>query len=200
MCDTLRKSPSGDPSRDPSKAPSKFPTIFFDFETYYDNEYSLKNLSVEAYVGDPRFEVLLLGLRLKYPDGEMDEDVVEVRDIGELVYFINERYPGSTWVAHNAWFDGYILENHFGVHPRRMLCTAAMANYHGLTWVCGRSLAALSEHLGLGAKGDFLTQSLGKRLEDFDGPGLAAFKDYCREDVNLTAKLYNLFLAWGFGE
>ena len=36
-----------------------------DFETYYDQEYSLSNkkISTEDYVNDPRFEVILVGIK-----------------------------------------------------------------------------------------------------------------------------------------
>ena len=37
-----------------------------DFETYYDQEYSLSKMTTEAYVRDPRFEVL--GLAIKKND------------------------------------------------------------------------------------------------------------------------------------
>ena len=29
--------------------------VFLDFETYYDTKYTLKKLSIEQYVRDPRF-------------------------------------------------------------------------------------------------------------------------------------------------
>ena len=41
--------------------------ITADFETYYDKEYSLTKMTTEAYINDPRFEAIMLGLR--WPDG-----------------------------------------------------------------------------------------------------------------------------------
>ena len=35
-----------------------------DFETYYDKDYSLTKLTTEAYVRDPRFEVLMVGIMI----------------------------------------------------------------------------------------------------------------------------------------
>ena len=32
--------------------------VTIDFETYYDREYSLSKMTTEAYVRDPRFEVI----------------------------------------------------------------------------------------------------------------------------------------------
>ena len=44
--------------------------ITIDFETYYNKEYSLKKLTTEEYVRDPRFEVL--GVAIKVNNGETD--------------------------------------------------------------------------------------------------------------------------------
>ena len=41
--------------------------ITLDFETYYDKDYSLKKLTTEAYIRDPRFEVI--GFAYKVNDG-----------------------------------------------------------------------------------------------------------------------------------
>ena len=44
--------------------------ITVDFETYYDRDYSLSKLTTEAYVRDPRFEVI--GVAVKVNDGETE--------------------------------------------------------------------------------------------------------------------------------
>jgi DNA polymerase len=38
--------------------------ITLDFETYYSREYSLSKITTEAYVRDPRFEVIGVGVKL----------------------------------------------------------------------------------------------------------------------------------------
>ena len=38
--------------------------ITLDFETYYDKEYSLKKLTMEEYVRDPRFEVIGVAIKV----------------------------------------------------------------------------------------------------------------------------------------
>ena len=38
------------------------PIVTLDFETYFDRDYSLKKMTTEAYIRDPRFEVQGLGL------------------------------------------------------------------------------------------------------------------------------------------
>ena len=38
--------------------------ITIDFETYYSREYSLSKMTTEAYIRDPRFEVIGVGIKV----------------------------------------------------------------------------------------------------------------------------------------
>jgi DNA polymerase len=38
--------------------------VTIDFETYYDKEFSLSKMTTEAYVRDPRFEVIGVGIKV----------------------------------------------------------------------------------------------------------------------------------------
>jgi hypothetical protein len=38
--------------------------ITIDFETYYDRDYSLSKLTTEAYIRDPRFEIIGVGIKV----------------------------------------------------------------------------------------------------------------------------------------
>ena len=38
--------------------------IFVDFETYYDQDYSLSKMQTDAYVLDDRFETIMVSIRL----------------------------------------------------------------------------------------------------------------------------------------
>jgi DNA polymerase len=161
--------------------------ITFDFETYYDSDFSLSKMPTEAYVRDKRFEVLMLGLKVN------DQPVnVYTKNIPSVLHAADGTYPGSLWIAHNCMFDGYILEQHYGhVRPALLGCTMAYANYMGLTQLTGGSLKSLSEALGTGRKGGFLVRSLGRR--EFSPEELSQFTAYCAQDVDLT---YRMFRRW----
>ena len=146
----------------------KFVTL--DFETYYDKEYSLSKMTTEAYIRDPRFEVILAGVKVgsspaTYFSGPM-------HDIGRWLAAFN--LQDAMVLAHNMAFDGLILSHHFGIHPRFLLDTLSMARpKHAVN--PGVGLAALAHHYGVGAKGDEVTVAIGKRRQDFTEEALAAF-------------------------
>ena len=44
--------------------------ITVDFETYYDKDFSLRKVTTEAYIRDPQFEVI--GVGVKVNDGQTE--------------------------------------------------------------------------------------------------------------------------------
>jgi DNA polymerase len=93
-------------------------------------------------------------------------------------------------LAHNAIFDAAILTWVFGQKPKAWLDTLSMARAMFGTTV-GGSLAKLVEHFGLGAKGLEVHDARGLRREDFPADQLTQYGEYCKNDVELTFKLYN---------
>ena len=45
--------------------------VTLDFETFYDKDFSLRKMTTEAYVRDPRFEVIGVGVKLNNEDTEL---------------------------------------------------------------------------------------------------------------------------------
>lgn len=151
-----------------------------DFETYYDKEYSLTKLTTEEYVRDPRFEAIMVGLKV---DGGPAYAVVGA-DIGPALQELH--LEECAVVAHHAHFDGLILSHHYGIHPKAWLDTLSMAR--GV--VDGAlSLAALARWGGLPPKGDEVVHAMGKRLADFSRDDLLRYRKYCTNDVELTYQL-----------
>ena len=167
--------------------------VTLDFETYYSGDFSLKRLTTEEYINDPRFEVI--GVSIK-----VDDDIPEW--ITGTKEFIKAKLDKIDWansavLCHNTQFDGAILAWHFGIVPAMYFDTLCMARaIHGVD--AGGSLAALAKRYNLGEKGTEVLNALGKRRKDFTNTELADYGEYCCNDVALTFKLFSELLSNGF--
>ena len=158
--------------------------ITVDIETYYDKDYSLSKMTTEEYINDPRFEVI--GMGIKFDDGPTEWVT------GENVLFklANINWPEHAVLCHNTLFDGAILSWAYGVEPGLWLDTLSMARaLHGVD--AGGSLKVLAERYSIGVKGDEVINAIGKRVTDFSEDDLARYGSYCRNDVDLTYKLFH---------
>lgn len=157
--------------------------VTIDFETYYDREYSLSKITTEAYVRDPRFEVIGVGIKVN----DHPTDFYSGSDPGKFLKSLD--YSKRAILCHNTAFDGLILAHHFGIRPRFWLDTLSMARpKHAIN--VGGSLKALTDYYRLGVKGDEVVNALGKRRADFDSYEMSRYGDYCRNDVEITYKLF----------
>jgi DNA polymerase family A len=161
--------------------------IVLDFETYYDSKsgYSLSKMTTQEYILDPRFQVI--GVSLISGNGQPTWHVGE--DAHTALMAID--WSDAIVTAHNAMFDGGILNWHYGIHPAHVMCTMSMATASGMRMVAGGSLAALSEVLrsdgyDIPPKGTEVVAADGKRLEDFRDYELARYGEYCKDDVRIT--------------
>ena len=166
--------------------------ITLDFETYYDKDFSLRKLTTEEYIRDPRFEIIGVGVKVNNGPIEWASGTHE-----ELrSYFNGFDWESSMVLAHNTMFDGAILSWLFGINPRVWADTLCIARaLHGVE--VGGSLAALAERYGIGQKGDEILNALAKRRLDFTEEELDRYGDYCVNDVELTYKLFGL-MGTGF--
>lgn len=155
--------------------------ICFDAETYYDKDYSLSKLTTEVYVNDRRFE--LIGCAIKINDGPT------VWYPGKEFTKADIDWENSWVLAHNTLFDATILSYRFGIKPKLWLDTLSMGRaLHGTE--VGGSLKALAEHYGVGEKGTEVMNALGKRRLNFTEAELAAYAEYCKNDVDLTYEIF----------
>lgn len=159
-------------------------TIYIDFETYYDKDYSLSKMSTEEYIRDGRFKVHGACVAVDGYPVEWHSDEDHMRD---TLRAYHETYPDSAWCAHNAAFDMAILSWRFGIHPKTIIDTLSIAR---LADVHGRhSLDALAKKYALGAKGDALIKTLGVR--EIDPMLETQLGEYCKQDVELLRKLHH---------
>ena len=167
--------------------------ITADFETYYDRQYSLSKITTEEYIRSPLFEVIGVSV-------SVDEE--------PPVWFSGSMEDTAKWLsqfdwsdgmllAHNTMFDAAILSWRFGIRPKALADTLSMARaIHGTE--VGGSLKKLAEHYAIGVKGTEVLDALGKHRADFTPEELDRYGEYCKNDVELTKKLFNCLLSTGF--
>jgi len=164
--------------------------ITVDFESYYDKDFGFKKLTTEEYVRDQRFEVIGVAVKLNDEKTEWFSGTFEKT---KTWLHTNYDWGNSLVLAHNAQFDGAILSWLFGVTPKGWLDTLCMARaIHGVD--AGGSLKVLAERYGVGEKGTEVNDALGKHRLDFTTEELEAYAGYCRNDVELTYKIFNLMM------
>lgn len=114
-----------------------------DFETYFSDEYTLKKLTTEAYIRDPRFKTHCLGMTRGEHCGVLRGEWLTPESLVCL--------SQNALIAHHAHFDGLILSHHYGVKPAFWFDTLSMAR---LIFPHTRSLSLgnIAKKLGLPEK------------------------------------------------
>ena len=157
--------------------------ITLDFESYYTDKCGFKTQTTEEYIRDKEFQVI--GVGVKVDDGETVWLTSGIKE-----YLSKFNWDDCALLCHNTIFDGAILAWHYGIVAGLYIDTLSMARaLHGVD--AGGSLKALAERYNLGVKGDEVVAAKGKRQEDFTPEELARYGDYCKNDVELTYKLFH---------
>jgi DNA polymerase len=166
--------------------------ITIDFETAYGGDLGFAKQTTEEYIRDPRFEVI--GVAVQVNDGE---PVWFSGTHSAMYQFLNDfDWKNSLALAHNAVFDGAILNWQYGITPKGWLDTLSMARaLHGTQ--VGGSLGVLATYYGIGVKGNEVVNAINKFRKDFNKEDLARYGDYCKNDVKLTWDLFGL-MSQGF--
>lgn len=161
--------------------------ITFDCETYYSSEYSLTKMSTEDYVNDPRFELMLVGLKINdEPPQWRSGTIAQIRAWLDEVGFWD-----ACVIAHNMFFDGLILAVHFGRLPKKMLCTLKMAQAMLKPAMRSISLDSCLKSLPLGIqKGDEVHNMLGRTRASLSKAELHRYAQYCMDDCEGEFRLF----------
>ena len=156
-----------------------------DFESYYDQDYSLSKLTTEEYVRSPLFEAIMVGLKV---DAGPTYTVVG----GDIRYALRElELEKCAVLCHHAHFDGLILNHHYGIRPKIWFDTIPMARAEiGSVAAKGMSLGSLRQYFGMADKGTEVLDAKGKHLADFTAEELAEYRRYCGEDVDGTYEIF----------
>ena len=173
--------------------------LTLDFETYFDDEYTLKKLTTENYVRDARFEALGCGVQASkgnQPWMAEGERAYWTPDALATGIFSTIDWDNTAILMHHAHFDGLILSHHYGIKPKFILDTLSMARLQLGNHV-SVGLGSLASHYGLAAKNVPYDSFRGRRWADIDSALRHELAVGCLHDVELT---YDIFqrLAPGF--
>lgn len=158
--------------------------ICLDFETYFDNDYTLKKLTTEHYVRDQRFEAH--GVAIKW--GKEHEprwyDEAEWRDLAASV-----DWSEIAIIVHHAQFDLLALNHWYKIKPKFILCTLSMARL-----VIGNhvsvSLDSLAKHFGLEPKSVPYHLFKGRHWHEITSDVQRAVAEGACHDVALTWDIF----------
>lgn len=161
--------------------------VVLDFETYWDDEYTLKKLSTSEYIRDPRFKAHMVGVKI----GKQKTKVVPHEKLATFLRTID--WSQHDLLAHNTAFDGFILSDRYGVVPRRYYDTLSMAR--GLhSNDIGAGLDEVAQYYGVGNKIPNVLERT-KGILKLDKPLYTATAEYCGEDVNLCLSVFERMLV-----
>lgn len=163
--------------------------LVLDFETYFDQDYTLRKLTTESYIRDERFEALGCGFiadgRREWVNGPFIKEALE-----------DYHVAGNACLCHHAQFDGLILSHHFGVRPRHWYCTLSMARLClGVHLSVG--LDSLAKYFGLAAKTVPYNEFKGLRYSELACRRdlLRRLGDGCLHDCELTLTIFQKLMS-----
>lgn len=158
--------------------------ITLDFETFWSTEYQLRKLTTEAYVRDPRFQVIGVGVKVG------DRPAVWMEEHDFRAWAARIPWGRVAVLEHHAHFDDFVLAHHYKHRPAFVYDTLSMARaIHGQ--LRGNDLGALAEKYGVGTKGKELLKTQGKRREHFTEAEWLEFGGYGTNDVELTRSIFD---------
>lgn len=161
--------------------------IGLDFETYYDDSYSLRKMSIPEYILDPRYETIMCAVQVD--DGP--HEIVDGPDVGRWLAQFDPK--DTSTIAFNALFDNSILSWIYGFVPARMYDTMGMVRaLRGHMLRKGASLAAVAKALGMPAKMHTIANVKGLRRADIMARGLwPEFCAYAKLDNQLSRGIFD---------
>lgn len=161
--------------------------LCIDFETAYDSkEYTLRKMTTEEYIRDPRFKAF--GACVHELGSDEPTQWIRGDDIEEWSSTID--WNRTAVLAHNAQFDVSILNWHYRALPAFIFDTLSMARaLRGVD--VGNSLAKLAQDMNLPAKGQAIHKTDG--LTELTPAIEAELAEYCAHDVYLCEKIFEAF-------
>ena len=160
-----------------------------DYETYFDDEYTLKKLTTEEYIRDPRFEAHGAAIC----DGETSTWLT-TRELKEQFEIWSTQHTQVCLIAHHAHFDGLITSHHFSYCPAQWVCTLSMGR---VVFDSGLKLGLgdLAERFGLSPKTVPYQEMKGKRWGQMSSTLQKSIAGSACHDASLTHTIAGYMLA-----
>lgn len=161
--------------------------LWLDFETYYDDKYSLRKMAPANYILDARFECICVATKVN------DGPVVVIDGPNFPQWLVQFDPQNTVTVTYNSLFDNCILAWHYGFVPKRMIDVLGMARTLLGHLLPSLALDKVSEHLEVGHKGTTIYHVKGlRRAQIIADPNLwRNFKQYADHDVVLMERIFN---------
>jgi hypothetical protein len=166
--------------------------ITLDWETFYGQDYTLSKMTPVEYILDPRFEVIMLGVKvLGREPFVLPPDKIQA--------FFDLLDPQNTAIiSHNSLFDACITAWHYGFVPKLNVDTLGICRAMLSSQLRSISLANVAAHLQLGAKGTAVHSAKNMRYVDIIARGMwQSYANYCMDDCRLCEGIFSRFVLSG---
>ena len=160
------------------------PAVCIDFETYYDKEYSVANMSYYHYVNHEKFDPYLVAIATN-----------NFCIYSDPVTFPWEQIDGHIWVAHNVTFDKFVFERIAEIHniKARPLCwmnTADLAVYiQGPRSLAGATKQFMDHTMDKTVRSDMC----GVQYHELNDEKKRGLQKYAMDDARLALKFWKKF-------
>ena len=167
-----------------------FDLVTLDFETAYDQEYSLKSkhLNTIDYIRHERFHAHGVGIKRSDKKTKWVTGAAIRKELDKI------DWTSTALLCHNTAFDGFILHERYGIHPAFYLDTMLMARAaHGANAKVGLDFLAKIHGLAGKTKAGALVNVKGKWALTADES--RQLGSYCVDDCDDTYALFHKLYA-----
>lgn len=179
---------------------NKYPTVAvtLDFETYFDQEYSLKDMSIVEYVLDLRFAFTGLGVHISKQSFDDPENCffVQPNSINQYIRRLQKVFGKNleccTIVGQNLMFDCMILCEKFGIIPKYTIDTLNLARHEDSRRP--NKLEKLCEYYDVGMQKGDNKWTKGLRWNNMSPTQQNKHAEYCQGDIITETRLFRLLL------
>jgi DNA polymerase len=161
--------------------------VVIDFETFYTSEYSLSKMSTEEYVTDPRFEIILVGIKIDHakPYWITGTKAQIAAHLAALKLY------ECAVLCHNTMFDGLILVVHFDIIAAVYCDSMLLAQAIIKPFNRSISLDSCLKHINLGIlKGTAVHNMIGRPRQSLSKQELESYGAYCMDDCEGEFRLF----------